>query len=266
MSDDEGVVLVVSSLLALVLWVCWYVRLARMRRPGASIAGRRLMALAPPACGALLLWLLRSAAAHDVRDAPQYLALYFALGAAWVGVAILLLALLGLSAREDVLERANRSAAFAIAGALAGVTLAYAGGNVGDGPGWWVVLFSSGLATATLALVALVLERVTRVASVVTVDRDDAAGLRLGGFFVASGLVLGRAAAGDWESASATFRDFVEVGWPVAPLLVLAALVERTARPAPARPSLPVVSWGVVPALLGVALAILYVVSLGPLP
>ena len=39
---------------------------------------------------------------------------------------------------------ATRAAVPAVVGALVGVTFCYAGGNIGDGPGWWVVVFSAG--------------------------------------------------------------------------------------------------------------------------
>ncbi len=39
-------------------------------------------------------------------------------------------------------------------------------------------------------------------------ERDLASGIRTGGLFIAVGLVLGRAVAGDWVSESATLRDF----------------------------------------------------------
>lgn len=35
-------------------------------------------------------------------------------------------------------------AAYAIVGALAGITFSFARANVGNGPGWWVVVFSAG--------------------------------------------------------------------------------------------------------------------------
>jgi uncharacterized membrane protein YjfL (UPF0719 family) len=122
-----------------------------------------------------------------VRDDPRYLLFYFFPGAMWVSVAVRCLPLVGLSARDDVVERGNSSAALAIAGAILAITLCFAGGNIGDGPGWWVVVFSAGLATVALLLSWLVLETVARVADVVTIERDEAAGLRLGGWLIACG-------------------------------------------------------------------------------
>ena len=122
------------------------------------------------------------------------------------------------------------SAAVAIAGALLGITLCFAGGNIGDGPGWWVVVFSAGVATAGLFAAWLLLEALTGISDTVTIDRDLAAGVRLGGLLVACGLRLGWAVAGDWISAEATLRDFAANAWLVLVLLAIAVLVERVAR------------------------------------
>jgi hypothetical protein len=69
-------------------------------------------------------------------------------------------------------------------GALLAVTLCYAGGNVGDVPGWWVVILSAALSTGTLLVAWLTLTGTAPIVDAVTVDRDPAAGLRLGAFLV----------------------------------------------------------------------------------
>ena len=69
-----------------------------------------------------------------------------------MGLGITALALCDLSARDDVVERSNRAAIPAIAGGLLAITLCFAGGNIGDGPGWWVVMFCGVLSTGTLLL------------------------------------------------------------------------------------------------------------------
>jgi len=190
--------------------------------------------------------------------------MYLVLGAAWVGVWIRLLALTGVSKRDDVVERSNSSAALAVAGAMLGITLCYAGGNIGDGPGWWVVVFAAGLATVAFFAAWMVLETVSGVSDTVTVDRDPSGGLRLAGFLVACGLLLGRSVAGDWVSAEATVRDFALAAWPVVVLVLVAAIVERLARPTPASPRPPLVPFGIFPALLYIAGAAYQVMRLGP--
>lgn len=262
MSGDEGVLLIASAVVAIASWGAWsiapgFVRSVRPRPTG------WLLTLAPPVAAALLWVVLRYAAAHDVRDDPAYITLYLVLGAAWVGVWIRALAITGISRRDDVVERLNGSAAIVVAGALIGITLCYAGGNIGDGPGWWVVVFSAGLSTLAFFAAWLLLELASGVSETVTVDRDKSAAIRLAGFLIACGLILGRGVAGDWISADATVRDFASTAWPVLALVVVAAIVERVARPTPSTPRPSIVPYGVVPALLYIVGALYQLQRLG---
>jgi hypothetical protein len=90
---------------------------------------------------------------------------------------------------------------------------------------------------------------------VIAEERDLASGLRLCGFFLAIGLVLGRAVAGDWHSPAATIQDFGHDGWPAAIVCAVALPIERFARPNRRRPFPPWPSYGLLPALLYLALA-----------
>lgn len=263
MSADETLVLLLSGVIALITWGVWYRSLFRVPRLGLHAAPRRRLVLVPPACAALLYLVLKLAAASDVRDSDVYLPFYMLVGAAFVGAGTLLPRLFGLSARDDVVERGNDSAALAVGGALVGLTLCFAGGNVGNGPGWWVVLFSALLATAALALVWFALDYGSAITEQVTIERDPAAGLRLGGFLAACGLVLGRAVAGDWVSAAATARDLVLTGWPVLGLLVAALATEVWTRVKPERPQSSPFAQGILPALLYISLALLHALYLG---
>ena len=123
MSDGEVGVLVVSIIVTIVSWGAWYIAPAFVRRVGPAPWGSVLLQVTPLAAGAMLWLVLRTASAHDVRDDPTYLSLYLLLGAAWVGVWIRLLAMTGVSKRDDVVERSNSSAALAVAGAMLGITL-----------------------------------------------------------------------------------------------------------------------------------------------
>ena len=263
MSGDEVVVLLVSMASALWFWGAWYFRPMQVVYVGRRPPGRILLQVTPLAAAALLWIVLKTASSHDVRDDPIYLGFYLALGAAWVGFFVRLLAVAGISTRDDVLERGNGSAATAVAGAVLAITLCYAGGNIGDGPGWWVVVFAAGLSTIALFAAWMLLELLSGVSEIVTVDRDASAALRLAGFLVACGVVLGRGVAGDWVSAEATVRDFVLVAWPVPVLVVVAAVVERISRPTPEAPRPSVAAFGLAPAALYVASAIVYVQRLG---
>jgi hypothetical protein len=263
MSADEVGVLIVSAILALGFWFRWYWTAWRVH-PLASRAWERLPVYAAlPASAAVLYVVLKRFAAEDVRHDARYLAFYLALGAAWVGVGTILLPLLGISPRDDVCERRNGAAGLVVAGAIVGLTLAFAGGNIGDGPGWWVVLFAAGLSTAALAVLWIVVEKASNAAERVTIERDESAGWRLAGFLIGAGLILGRAVAGDWKSAAGTVADFARQAWPVVLLTAAAIVADRLFRPSPERPRPPVFVAGVLPAGLYVAAAGLVLLALG---
>ncbi len=256
MSEDEAFVSVVSTALWILCWLVWYWGLRVGSKLQTRRGPRRALAAAPIASLALVFLVLRLWSSHDVRDSPGYLYQYLALGGAWVGIAMTQLRWLGISARDDVAERGNPAAAAALFGALLGTALCYAGGNVGDGPGWWVVLFSSGLATAAYFVLWTVLETAAHPSDSVTIDRDLAAGLRHAAFCIALGLVLGCAAAGDWESAGSTLGDFAAGGWPALLLLVAAILLERSLAPAKHAPRRSPLVHGVLPGAAYVTVAI----------
>jgi uncharacterized membrane protein YjfL (UPF0719 family) len=230
MSGDEVMILLVSLGVATFAWYWWYAAM-RVQALAVRNAGRSIFVATPPICLAMLFLVLRLWAADDVRYSGTYLMFYTVAGAAWVGFCALWLGFLGISPRDDVIERQNLAAAFATAGALAGITFSFAGANIGNGPGWWVVVFSAGLSTAAFFGLWALVERLTAISESVTIDRAVDAGLRLGGFLVAIGMILGRAVAGDWVSQEATIRDFVAVAWPVLPLTVLAVTIERVQSP-----------------------------------
>lgn len=255
MSGDETLVWFVCLALALVLWGRWLWLTAAVARRCSRLGDRWLLLAAPLAGAALLFAVLRKLSSFDVRESPLYLSFYMMMGAAWVAVTARFLGLFGLSARDDVIERRNPAAARAVGGALVGLTLCFAGGNIGDGPGWWVVVFCAALATLALLLLWVLLDRAAGVADTVTVDRDAAAGTRVAAFFIAAGLILGRAVAGDWSSAVGTVLDFAFFGWPALALALAAAAVERRLRPTPERTQGEPVVHGLAPAALYLAVA-----------
>lgn len=151
---------------------------------------------------------------------------YLVLGLAWLGLGSDgLFYFLDISWRDDCLEGGNLPALIAYTGGFLGLTAIYAGANVGDGPGWWCVVFAAGVGTALWFLCAFILQKTTDIIEKVTVGRDLPAALRLFFFFAASGLILGRGAAGDWTSFRATLIEFA-VAWPIIPLFILAYFAE----------------------------------------
>jgi hypothetical protein len=152
----------------------------------------------------------------------------------------------------------------ALLGALLAVQLTFAGGNIGEGPSYWNNVFCAALGTGGVLGLWLLLELGSGVSTTIAVDRDLASGVRLAGFLLASALILGRAVAGDWHSASATMHDFAPDGWPAAGVWLLALGMERLVRPSRQRPfpSWPV--FGLLPALGCLMLAAAWWHHLGP--
>lgn len=218
--------------------------------------------LVPLLCALVVFIVLRKFAAHDVRNSAVYLSFYMVLGMAWLAIAERCSLYLGMSIRDDYFERGNPAAGIALAGFLLGNAFCFAGANIGEGPGWYVVVFCSFLATSTLFLVFGTLAAISGVMEAITIDRDLASGIRAAGFFAGCGLLLGEAVAGDWASTVATFVDFLKLGWRVLVLLALAAIFERSLRPTPVQPTPPPWTRGLLPGLLYLGTTIILLVML----
>ena len=178
MSADEAVV-TGGAIVGATSWIVWLLQMRKVRpldrraHPSTAILGLTLLA-----CTAVILAVLNTAASHDVIDAPVYQFMYVVVGLTWLRLAHAGFPYLGISPRDDAVERGNLAAASVSAGALLAVAACYAGANVGHGPGWWVVLFSAALATGTLFILWAIVALLTPVTDAVVVDRDRA--LRFG--------------------------------------------------------------------------------------
>src|SRR5207245_2703107 len=140
LSDFEGVIPFVL-VPAAISWWRWYGSIFSVNRLASRMRDRAALLTVPISCIGLLLLVLRLAASSDVQTDPFCLSFYVALGAGWLGVATFVFPLLGISVRDEVVERHNPSASWALSGALIAVTLCFAGANIGNGPGPYAVLF-----------------------------------------------------------------------------------------------------------------------------
>jgi hypothetical protein len=226
MSDSEFFALILSIIISFITWIGWY-RDASVNILVVRNASRSIIMITPVICAIFLFAVLKRWAASDVRDSGIYLLFYMVMGAAWVGACSYFFPFLGISIRDDAAERQNLAAAWASAGILAGVTFCFAGGNIGNGPGWWVVIFSTLLSTGSFFVLWAMFESITNASESVTVERDVGKGLLLAGLLCGTGIILGRSVAGDWLSVSATVTDFIRIGWPAFALVGAAAAIER---------------------------------------
>jgi uncharacterized membrane protein YjfL (UPF0719 family) len=207
---------------------------------------------------ALHLW----GAAEIRANAGEVLFLTFG-GAVWLTVATKLFPWLGLSFRDDAVERRNIAALVALCGAVVAVAIIYAGGSLGEGPSFMNNFFSAAVGTAGWFALWILFEFGAKVSRSIAEERDLASGLRLGGLLLAIGLILGRAAAGDWHSEAATIQGIIHDGWPAAVLWGITLLVERFARPSRRCPFPSWPGFGLLPAFLYLALAAAWLWHLG---
>jgi hypothetical protein len=255
MSEDEVFVTIGALVAGPVWWTFTLIGLGRVTTLRRGAAGVQALTVTISVCALGILAILKTVASFDVVDAPEYQFMYGVLGLAWLRLAAIFFAFAGLSVRDDLVERRNTATVPAVAGAFVGLTLCYAGGNIGDGPGWWVVVFSAGLASAMLFAAWLILAQFSSAMDAMTIDRDPSAGVRVGAFLAACGLVLGRVVAGDWYSVGDTLTD-AAAGLPALVVILVAALLaERMARPTPERPHASMLLFGIVPAFLYLAIA-----------
>jgi hypothetical protein len=262
MGEDEVFAMLGSLVIGVIAAGIWYARGLGITRLGAPPGSRTLLLLLPPIALLGLQRVLTAFAAVDVREDGRYQFLFVAMGSIWVFVLPRALAIIGVSYRDDALERRNVAASTAIAGTVLGLTILFAGSNMGEGPSIWNTVETAIAATAMLFAAVLILALATSIGDTIAVERDLSSGVRFAGWIAASGVVLGRASAGDWMGEDAMIADLVSVGWPVAVFLAVAVAVELTLRPKVSAPQPNVVTAGVVPAAVYLAVSLAYVASL----
>jgi uncharacterized membrane protein YjfL (UPF0719 family) len=263
-SDDEWVFMLVALVGAAAGALVWYHSLSRASRWGADRRAILLLVLTPPAALLALYVVLRTLSDPVyVAGKFDYTLMFLLGGAMWIFWSARIFSVLGISAREDALQRRNLAAALAVAGGMMGVMLTYAGSNVGNGPTIWTTLLPAVVATIALLLLWIALELIAPARDAITIDHDIATALRTAAFLVGCGAILGRAMAGDWHGYPDTFAEFARLAWPAIGLLTFAASVNRLCAPTPLRPVPAVLTAGAIPAAIMLAAAAAYIMYLG---
>jgi uncharacterized membrane protein YjfL (UPF0719 family) len=224
------VLLELSVPATILLWGRWYYSLRLGRPLGLSQRGRSAIALTSVFCMFFLFAVVRDWSAKSVKSNFPATILFVSFGASWLGLTQLIFSLLGVSARDDVIERRNPAAAWVVSGQLIGTTFCIAGANVGNGPGPEAVMYCAAISTTAFILSWLLANSIASIADTVTIDRHVGAGIRTCGWLIATGIILGEAVTGDWKSAPSTMRDFAAYGWPAAALALFVGLFERRMR------------------------------------
>ncbi len=259
MESSEVLLLIVFLWYGSVVWFNYYAHLFSLRRMLYQRLDHTLLLLVPVLCGIGLVHILKTYADSFVRAEPVYQLFYGLWGVSWVGFGKWLLPYLGFSVRDDGLERRNTAAATAVSGAFIGLTAAYAGGNIGDGPGWGVVALCVITSTVTFFLAWITLEYLTQISETITVERSMAAGIRLAALLIVLGVILGRSVSGNWIDFTEFVLSFVIRAWYVIPLVLAAVVIEAVSRPTVEHPRPSAIVYGVVPALAYIALSVVAV-------
>lgn len=263
-SEDEWVFMVVAVAGTCVGAWRWYSTLLRVSPLNGDSRSQVLLNLAPPASLALLMIVLQTLADPVyVAGHLDYTLLFLAGGACWIFGSSEVFALMGVSTIDDAMRRRNPAAAVAVAGGVVGVTLAYAGSNIGNGPTIWTTLAPAFVATTILLAFWFTLELAGGAYEAITLDHDVAAGIRLAAFLICAGAILGRAMAGDWLDWDSTFSEFVKLGWPAALLIPAMVMMNRHYAPTPQQPTPEFGKCGLTPAIVMLGLTVAYLVYLG---
>jgi len=181
------------------------------------------------ACVSAIYFALRAWSSPSVRDDAGEISFYLVFFFFFVVFAQSAFAYFGVSLRDDVAERGNNAAGFASVGLTIAATCCVAGASIGDGPGFQAVLFCTALATASLFLLWFLVAWSSDAADRITIDRDAAVGIRVGGWLAGTGIVIGACVAGDWISLAATLKDFAKYSWPAIGFAFVFAQLERSA-------------------------------------
>lgn len=244
--------------------VKWYRPLATATALHVPASHQLLLALVP-----IVGWLLLGIVLQNWSD-PVYVAghldytlLFMFGGGIWMFLGISLLPWVGISWRDDAVGRHNGAAVVAVCGAMLGITIAYAYCNIGNGPTISTTLVPALVAGLTLFVLFRMVEAIADPVELVTVERDLAAGLRTGAFFIACAIVLGRAMAGDFHGWDEVFITYATFGWPAVFFVLIAAACDRLFAPRPDQPHPNAIAFGLVPGLAMILAAIVFVGSLG---
>lgn len=227
MDSTEFFIFIISGYYSLTSIYNWYRRSGGVWPAEQYNTIKLTFGFLPAISFAIIIVTLKVLASFDVVENFIYIIFYIFLGFAWIFIGLkIIFFFFDLSWIDDALENKNKAALFAISGAFLGLTIIYSGANVGDGPGWWCVIFAGGLGLISWILLGLLMNKFTGVFERISVERNIFCGVRFGFYLTASGIILGRASAGDWTSFSMTIVEFL-VGWPVLLLTLLAILIER---------------------------------------
>ncbi len=227
MSASEYPVLIAALVLSSLLWIGWYRRLIFAENFRPALAVKISLGSIPLLCLLGIWWIIGLHAAPEVRAEGGLQLLFVAVAAITLQFSSVLLLLCGLDSLTDVLERRNFAALPALVGTWLGAACYVTGANLGSGDTLSTTLWPIALGFFTHGVLCIAFFVFTSSLATIAFERSFAAGVRCGALMLANGLVLARAAAGDWVSFAATGRDFLAELPGLLLLLTTAGIIEH---------------------------------------
>ena len=189
----------------LVIWLFWYVRIVTISRLASTDRDRAFLYVIPVIAMVALLLLLFGEKATTAEIGALLGHPCFVMAHFLVGVGACAVPLVGLSPRQDVAERRNHGAGWAIGGAILGLSLAN-----GAAAGKFLTLRDDSFLPIVVGISGMILfmfswsvvEWLTGFSEAITVERDGGAALRLAAFLPLLGVSLGLAVASRFANES----------------------------------------------------------------
>ena len=262
MTFDEALVFFIATFTAVGMMAHWYRALVHQNELGQS-SGRLLLHIIPVVSLLCVFIPILFGSAVEVRTAFRYIWLFTAAGVAWYMGFVRLSTLVGVRLWEDGFVQRNGAATWMVSGLMVSLALIFGGANIGEGETIWTTFGPAALATLGLFLGLVALDTVSSVFRAVAVDRDNASGIRVACALVASGLVLGRAVAGDYHSLVGTVVDFAFLAAPYIVILIMVTFFQALFGPTAKRPKRSAFWLGVLPGSTMFLLALAWLLYLG---
>lgn len=226
MSEIETLLFLLCGVLTTIFIVNWYRYLFGIFKPKRKLINDYILGLLPFVLFIIIYYTLRNLASFDVVNDTLFIIFYIFFGFTWIYLFNKLIFLFyDISWIDDIITNGNYAALSAYIGALLGITLIYAGANIGDGPGFWCVMVAGGIGAILWFILALLINKFTGIIERIVISRDLGSGIRFGGFLLSTGIILARGSGGDWFNFWQTIIDFSDI-WIIIPFAVLYLLIE----------------------------------------
>jgi hypothetical protein len=231
---SEGILLIISIVLGIVFLFKWYGPILRVKPRKRCGGARAALSLIPIISFCVLAAVISTVSAPTVSSPsaegyPFWIIYYIIVGFAWILCTKgLIFRCFDLSWQDDVLAKNHTEPALLpVIGAYAGLTMIYAGANIGDGPGWWCVIYAAGTGTAAWLLLGHIVQKATDAFGTVTIGRDLPCAIRMSAYLIAGGAILAHASAGDSITPGTDIINIAACSLTAVPLAILAIFVEK---------------------------------------